>query len=213
MAQMIANPTYEMPKALKGFENINRYWDKSRGTWGAKIMPGQYYVTIADEIISTVLGSCIAVCIRDKKLGIGGMNHFMLPVSGEDSVELSKSNDAARYGNYAMEHLINDILKNGGRRQFLELKIFGGGKILSNMTDVGARNIEFIHEYVKTEGFTVLAEDTGDIYPRKVIYHPASGKAHVKRLKSMHNDTVVVRERTYMKDINQKPVQGDIELF
>lgn len=212
MGALIAQPTYEQPKPIKGFEGINRYWDKTRGLWGAKIMPGQYYVTIADEIVTTVLGSCISVCIRDSKLGIGGMNHFMLPASGEDSAALGKSSDADRYGNYAMEHLINSIMKNGGRRQFLELKIFGGGKILQNMTDVGQRNIDFIHSYVQTEGFNVIAEDTGDIFPRKVVYHPASGKAQVKRLRSMHNDTVVTRERSYMKDI-AAPQQGDIELF
>ncbi|MDH5218517.1 MAG: chemoreceptor glutamine deamidase CheD [Gammaproteobacteria bacterium] len=213
MAEMIPNPTYDMPKALKGFEMINRYWDKSRGIWGAKIMPGQYYVTISDEIVTTVLGSCIAACIRDKKLGIGGMNHFMLPVSGEDSIELGKSTDAARYGNYAMEHLVNEILKNGGRRENLEVKVFGGGKILKNMTDIGKRNIEFVHQYIQAEGMKLIAEDTGEVYPRKVVYHPASGKANVKRLRSMHNDTLVTRERDYMQDINQKPVQGDIELF
>ncbi|MDH5545802.1 MAG: chemoreceptor glutamine deamidase CheD [Gammaproteobacteria bacterium] len=213
MANMIPMPTYDMPRVLRGFEHINRYWDKTRGLWGAKIMPGQYYVTISDEIITTVLGSCISACIRDRKLGVGGMNHFMLPASGDDSAALGKSTDAARYGNYAMEHLINAILKNGGKRENLEVKIFGGGKILTNMTDIGLRNIEFAHEYIATEGMNLVAEDTGDVYPRKVVYHPATGKAHIKRLRSMHNDSVVSRERDYMQDINKKPVQGDIELF
>jgi len=203
-------PTYDQPKALKGFRSINRYWDKDRGIWGAKILPGEFYVTLHEEVIVTVLGSCISACIRDKKLGIGGMNHFMLPSSGDPS-QLSGSN---RYGNYAMENLINEILKNGGSRENLEAKIFGGGKILANMTDVGSRNIQFVEDYLKTENIQVVSEDIGDVCPRKVAYIPATGKAFMKRLRSLHNDTVVSRERDYLKDLEQTPVQsGDIELF
>ena len=213
MSVMSPVPTCDMPAALRGFEHVNRYWDKTRGTWGAKILPGEFYVTINDEIISTVLGSCISACIRDRKLGIGGMNHFMLPSSGDVDL-VNAGSAAARYGNVAMEHLINAILKTGGRRENLEVKIFGGGKILTNMTDIGLRNIEFARIYIQTEGMLLTSEDVGDIYPRKVVYHPASGKAFVKRLRSLHNETVVERERHYMQDINQKPADsGDIELF
>lgn len=202
-------PTYDQPTVLRGFEKINRYWDKTRGIWGAKILPGEFYVTMYDEVIMTVLGSCISACIRDRKLGIGGMNHFMLP-STSDSDKLSGAN---RYGNYAMENLINEILKNGGRRENLEAKVFGGGKILANMTDVGSRNIEFVKEYLDTEHIEVVSEDVGDLYPRKVAYVPATGKAFMKRLRSLHNDTVVSRERDYMKNLADEPVQSDIELF
>lgn len=202
-------PTYERCLALPGFEKINRFWDKTRGMYGAKILPGEFYVTIHDELISTVLGSCISACIRDRKLGVGGMNHFMLPASESDS----SWGVANRFGNFAMENLINEILKNGGKRENLEAKLFGGGKILQNMTDVGARNIQFAREYIKTENITLVSEDLGDMYPRKVIYFPATGKALMKRLKSLHNETVVSRERDYMKDLDQKPPQDDIELF
>ena len=202
-------PTYEQPKALKGFRNINRYWDKTRGMWGAKILPGEFYVTMQEELIVTVLGSCIAACIRDKKLGIGGMNHFMLPSTSD----VDKLSGANRYGNYAMENLINEILKNGGHRENLEAKVVGGGKILQNMTDVGQKNIAFVQEYLQTEGIPVISEDIGDLYPRKVAYIPATGKAFMKRLRSLHNDTVVSRERDYMKNLEQEPVQSDIELF
>ena len=202
-------PTYEKSNALVGFEGITRYWDKTRGLWGAKILPGEFYVTLHDESISTVLGSCISACIRDQKLGLGGMNHFMLPVSGDDSTW----GVANRFGNFAMENLINEILKNGGKRENLEVKLFGGGRILQNMTDVGARNIKFAQEYVKTEGILLMKEDVGDVFPRKVIYFPATGKVLVKRLKSLHNDTVVLRERDYMNTMEQKPAQDDIELF
>lgn len=206
---MYPNPTYEKSLALPGFEKINRYWDKTRGIFGAKILPGEFYVTIHDELISTVLGSCISACVRDKKLGLGGMNHFMLPASGGEEL----MGAANRYGNFAMENLINEILKNGGRRENLEVKIFGGGRILASMTDIGLRNIQFAQEYVKTENLTVVSEDVGDIFPRKVIFFPATGKVLVKRLKSLHNDTVVSREKNYMTTIDTKPVESDIELF
>lgn len=197
--------------ALVGFEKINRYWDKTRNTWGAKLLPGEYYVTIHDEVIVTVLGSCISACIRDRKLGVGGMNHFMLPQSGSDPSSFGGA--AERYGNVAMEHLINTILKQGGRRENLEAKIFGGGKIIVNMTDVGSRNIEFVREYLDTEKIRVESEDVGDLYPRKVAYFPASGRAQMKRLRSLHNDTVVQRERDYQKHIKKEPDGGDVELF
>jgi len=205
-------PPQPMPKSLRGFEHINRYWDKGRGVFGAKILPGQYYVTLHDELITTVLGSCISACIRDRKLGIGGMNHFMLP-STEDVIELGSATAAERYGNYAMEHLINDILKNGGRRENLEVKIFGGGKILASMTDVGKKNIKFVQNYIQAEKMTLISEDVGDIFPRKVIYFPATGKALVKRLRSLHNDTVFKREREYLQDIGKDQPSGDVELF
>ncbi|HFE36903.1 MAG TPA: chemoreceptor glutamine deamidase CheD, partial [Gammaproteobacteria bacterium] len=168
------------------------------------------YVTLHDELISTVLGSCISACIRDRKLGLGGMNHFMLPATGADEI----MGAANRYGNFAMENLINEILKNGGSRENLEVKIFGGGKILTNMTNIGLRNIQFARNYVRTENITVVSEDVGDVYPRKVIYFPATGKALVKRLKSLHNETVVTRERDYMSKLDTKPIESDdIELF
>ncbi|MDH5300967.1 MAG: chemoreceptor glutamine deamidase CheD [Gammaproteobacteria bacterium] len=197
---------------LKGFEHINRYWDKARGIYGAKILPGQYYVTLHDELITTVLGSCISACIRDRKLGIGGMNHFMLP-STDDQGMLGAASAAERYGNFAMEHLINHILKNGGRRENLEVKIFGGGKILASMTDVGRKNINFVKTYIQAEGMSLVSEDVGDIFPRKVVFFPSTGKALVKRLRSLHNDTVYAREREYLDGIEKTGTSGDVELF
>lgn len=203
---------YLKPKAIRGFESINRYWDKQNEMFAAKILPGEYYVTKSDEAIVTVLGSCVSACIRDAKMGIGGMNHFMLPKQSTNNLS-SIIDESARYGNFAMEHMINTILKNGGRRGYLEAKIFGGGKILAHMTDVGVRNIQFVHEYIMTEGIELLSEDVGDIYPRKVMYFPQSGKAKVKRLRALHNNTVIERELSYMQDIQKAPVSGDVELF
>ena len=193
-----------MPPALLGFDKINRYWDKQRSIHAAKILPGEYYVTRANELVTTVLGSCVSACIRDPINRVGGMNHFMLPM--KDSRSQSSQVDvsaAARYGNVAMEYLINAILKYGGKRKNLEFKIFGGGRVLAQMTDVGERNIKFIRQYLRTEGFRVAAEDTGDIYPRKVVYNPFTGKASVKKLRSAHNNTISSRELKYRNELDQ----------
>lgn len=205
-----------MPKCLTGLEHISRFWDKKHNIFSAKILPGEYYVSMHGELISTVLGSCISACIRDVKMGIGGMNHFMLPMGCEDEhagkIHLTS---ATRYGNFAMEMLINEILKSGGSKKNLEVKLFGGGRVLSNMTkiDIGNKNINFVHEYLQEEGLDVIAEDTGDVFPRKVLFFADTGKVRVKRLQKMHNDTIKQREEKYQKSIDEKPVQSDIELF
>jgi len=213
----LANASCEsgtLPKPIKGFEQINRYWDKTHELYVAKILPGEYYVTAANEAIVTVLGSCVSACIRDNVFGIGGMNHFMLPIQNEDDRRAaSRFGAAERYGNVAMEHLINEILKNGGRRENLEVKIFGGGKILQEMTDIGDSNIRFIREYLKTEGFLITAEDLGDICPRKVMYFPQTGKVKLKKLRSLHNTTVVERETQYLEGLQRKPKVGEVDLF
>ena len=167
-------------KSLKGFEGINRYWDRENGLFTAKILPGEFYVTGQKEMVTTVLGSCVAACIRDVRTGIGGMNHFMLPITKELHHGWDDVSRSTRYGNYAMEHLINEILKHGGQRSYLEVKIFGGGRILSQHTDIGASNIDFVRHYIRSEGLKLAAEDVGDIYPRKVNYFPDLGLVRVK---------------------------------
>lgn len=198
--------------ALAGFEHVNRYWDRTLDCIAAKILPGEYYVTLRSEMITTVLGSCVSACIRDRKLGIGGMNHFMLPHS-DRYTDMQDTSKAARYGGFAMESLINEILKNGGRKQNLEVKLFGGGQVLANMTDIGGSNIRFVREFLAIEGIDVVAEDLGGRFPRKVIYFPDSGKARVKKLRQQHNDTIARRETDYMAALQHAPIAGDIELF
>ncbi|MCF6234813.1 MAG: chemoreceptor glutamine deamidase CheD [Gammaproteobacteria bacterium] len=200
------------PEPLPEFEHINQYWDKGHSTFAAKILPGEYYVTVENEVIVTVLGSCISACIRDPVFGVGGMNHFMLP-EGDQEMIAQGATAATRYGNHAMEQLINDILKHGGSRKNLEVKIFGGGKVLAQMTDVGDKNIRFITEYIATEGLKLVASDVGNIYPRKVYYFPLSGKVRMKKLRSIHNNTVIEREVSYQKNITCQPVAGEVELF
>lgn len=209
-----ASAAQKAPRCLRGFEHINRYWDKTNDIHTAKILPGEYYVTTHDEMIVTVLGSCVSACIRDTIFGIGGMNHFMLPLNRGDEIGFQHLNSAAtRYGNYAMEALINDILKNGGRRESLELKVFGGGRILEQMTNIGKMNIDFVHEFIHTEGLKLVSENVGDIYPRKVHYFPQTGRVMMKKLRSMHNNTIVERETSYMDSLESKPIEGEIDLF
>ena len=163
-----------------------------------------------------MLGSCVSACIRDKRLGIGGMNHFMLPLDASQGKSAwgEAASAATRYGNVAMERLINDILKLGGRRESLEIKLTGGGRVLAAMsTDVGARNIEFVRKYVRDEGFHVMGEDLGDIYPRKVIYFPDTGKIKVKRFSAAKDHSLEDRERNYLQELDSKPVENDVELF
>jgi len=202
--------------SIPGFENINRYWDEENNIVAAKLLPGDYYVTREDEMITTVLGSCVSACIRDKVLGIGGMNHFMLPETSESrlkSREESVVGTAMRYGNYAMEHLINTILQFGGKRKNLEVKLFGGGKIIATLNDVGARNVEFVLDYVDTEALLLTAQDLGDIYPRKVNFYPTSGRVRMKKIKDLHNETILLREKQYGSQLKDVSVEGSIELF
>jgi len=213
---MVAPLNSRIPLALPGFEHIRRAWHDAHEAYAARLLPGEYYVTKNDEGVYTTLGSCISACIRDRVTGIGGMNHFMLPASASGDKDGWRSNslsEATRYGNFAMEHLINDILKNGGQKHNLEVKLFGGGRIMANMTDIGMRNITFVRDYIKTEGLKSISEDLGDVFPRMVVYFPATGKVRVKRLRSLHTNTIAAQESQYLESIKEKPTSGDIELF
>jgi chemotaxis protein CheD len=206
----------QLPAATPGFEHVKRYWDPGCDRWSAKILPGEYFVTRSDEAITTVLGSCIAACIRDPITRIGGMNHFMLPedgTSGKSSWTEGPEGLATRYGSYAMESLINELMKLGARRDRLEVKLFGGGRILSSMTDVGQKNIRFARDFLKLEGFKVAAEDVGDVYPRRVIYFPATGVVMLKRLRALDVTVIAHRENIYQSRLAAKPADDDVELF
>ena len=212
----MATSPQRLPLALPGFEHIRRAWHNAYEAFAARLNPGEYYVTACDEGIYTTLGSCISACIRDRVNGVGGMNHFMLPASATADAEGWKAtslSESTRYGNFAMEHLINEILKNGGKRQNLEVKVFGGGRVMKGMTDIGMRNITFAHDYLKTEGLKIVSEDVGDVFPRMVVYFPATGKVKVKRLRTLHTNVIVEQETKYLETIVAKPVGGEIELF
>jgi chemotaxis protein CheD len=199
-----------------GFEEIlspHLYFDREHNSEAAKILPGEYYATGREMVLVTVLGSCVCACIRDKVSGIGGMNHFMLPDSGQDRG--NPFGESARYGIYAMEILINQLLKMGAKRSNFEAKVFGGGSVLRGFTvaNVGERNAEFVLQFLKTENIAVAAQDLLDIYPRKVYYFPSTGLVRVKKLKQVHNDTIINRETEYNTRLHYSKLEGDVELF
>ncbi len=198
-----------MQPCIPLFTNIKRYNDKTNNCITAKLLPGEFYVTKTSEMITTVLGSCVAACIYDSATGIGGMNHFMLP--GQESAD--GDDNSARYGLYAMENLINEVLKCGCMKEKLKAKLFGGGQIIEKMSDIGRKNIHFAKTFLYAEGIPLESSDVGLIYPRKVNFFPDSGKVLVKRLKTLHNSTIQDRERRYMESINKEKLSGDVELF
>ncbi len=196
------------------FTNVaqpNVYHDRSFDMMAAKILPGEYYVTKRNMLIVTVLGSCVSTCMRDPDVLIGGMNHFMLPQRGGDPK--SPISMSARYGAYAMEVLINQLLSLGAKRDRLEAKVFGGGRVLAGMTDVGQRNAEFVREYLRHERIKISAEDLGKTYPRKVYFFPQTGKVLVKQLRTLHNDTIYTREKQYAAQLEAVAVTGAADLF
>ena len=141
------------------------YFDKNFQSQAAKILPGEYYATSRDMLLVTVLGSCVAACIRDRQTGVGGMNHFMLPDSNQDADTMLGL--PTRYGTYAMEVLINQVMKIGAKRSNLEAKIFGGGNVLRGFTiaNIGQKNASFVKEFLAREKIPIVAEDLLDIYP------------------------------------------------
>lgn len=188
----------------------NHYRDHHFDCTATKILPGEYYATAASGLIVTVLGSCVAACIRDPFTGIGGMNHFLLPDDG--TAELGTS---ARYGAFAMELLINELLVMGASRSRLQAKVFGGGNVIAGMVknDVGRRNAEFVEEYLAREGIAIVARDLMGSLPRKVYFFPDTGQVLVKKLQEVKNDTIVLRERMFREEIAKQPTSGEVELF
>lgn len=161
---------------------------------------------------STVLGSCISACIRDRVAGVGGMNHFLLATQSGSSRD--RFGQSARYGAFAMEQLINMILSRGtGRKSNLEFKIFGGGNIHPGMNDVGQKNIEFVREFLHEENYVISSEDMGGNFARRVMFQPITGRALVKRLDSRDSAHLVRDELAIAKRQIIKPAAAEIELF
>jgi chemotaxis protein CheD len=172
-----------------------------------KILPGEYFVHAEDMLIMTTLGSCIAACIYDRNAKVGGMNHFMLPDGAGDS---------GRYGSFAMELLINEMMKCGASRMTMEAKVFGGGQVVSGMTtmNVGERNTNFVIDYLKTERIPIVSKDVLDVYPRKVCFLPGSGKAMVKRLAPTNTDALVAQDRAAAQRATPATAGGgSVDLF
>jgi chemotaxis protein CheD len=183
------------------------YWDARFQNDAVKILPGEFFVHNEDLLLTTTLGSCIAACLWDRNARVGGMNHFMLPDGAGDS---------GRYGSYAMELLINEMMKRGASRTSMEAKVFGGGQVVSGMNslNVGERNTQFVINYLKTEHIPILSKDVMDIYPRKVCFLPASGKAMVKRLAPTQADALAAQERAAaQRAVPSTTGGGSVDLF
>lgn len=201
-----------MSEPIAQAPNASMYYEPAFKMQAAKILPGEYFVSGENIVLMTLLGSCVAACIRDPQLGLGGMNHFLLPDLKSGDLD---STDSARYGAFAMEVLINQLAKMGARRNRLEAKVFGGANVLRGLTErhVGQRNTEFVIEFLKTEGIPVIAQDLGGVFARKVAFFPATGEVRVKRLKDMVDGALLETEQRYQRQVSDRPIAGDIELF
>ncbi len=191
----------------------NRIYLQQLGVHAVRILPGEAHTTDKkDEAIVTVLGSCVSACIRDPRSGVGGMNHFMLPESatGQWGEQLSA---AMRYGNFAMEALINAVLRLGACRESLEIKLFGGANFTAGTTRIGDKNADFALKYLQNEGLRVAAADLGGILGRRIEYHPATGKVARLFLRGTGKDQVAEEERRYGATLRTEPVDGGVQLF
>jgi chemotaxis protein CheD len=192
----------------------NRFYDPRFRAISVTVLPGRHYVTAAPgEMIVTLLGSCVAACIRDPVAGVGGLNHFLLPES--DNGLWGEASAAMRYGNHAMETLINDIIKRGGDRGRLEFKVFGGGNVIDirSTQPVGSRNVEFIERYLANEGFRIAAKHLGGTLPRRIHYFPTTGKVNMLLLRRSPDNEVFRRDLDFGRKAKIDEDNDDIELF
>jgi len=189
-----------------------RFFDAVNRVWMVKVFPGEFYVTAQpDEVLVTILGSCVSTCIRDPRTGIGGMNHFMLAQSGSQS--WGGDPESTRYGNFAMEKLINELLKAGCRRESLEIKVFGGGNVTDTRNLIGTQNCAFVLDYLASEGLPVAAQDLGGQSPRRIHYYPASGRVVRRMLGGAETSAVAREEIAYAGRLKGRRIGGEIELF
>jgi chemotaxis protein CheD len=176
-----------------------------------RIGPGEHYVTTAkDELIMTVLGSCVAACIRDPVAAIGGMNHFMLPASTSGMWGATSAN--LRYGNFAMERLINDILRGGGQRRRLEIKLFGGASMIAAGGAIGDQNADFAESYFIEESMPIAASHLRGAHARRIEYRPILGRVMMLELGDQDSG-VAHAESSFRQSVQAQPDAGSIELF
>jgi chemotaxis protein CheD len=202
----------EVPQNKMAAATGRRFFDNAASAWMIKVFPGEFYVTRKpDEVVLTVLGSCVAACIRDPLLGIGGMNHFMLP--SHNSGDWGGDLQSTRFGNFAMEKLINELIKAGCTRERMEIKVFGGANVTESSNAVGSDNCAFVLRYLEAEGLRCAAQDLGGTLPRRINYYPATGRV-VRRLLGMNERGVVHREEhDYSRRLQKQQPAGEIELF
>ena len=197
--------------AASGPDGRRRHFDRRMNSTVVRVFQGDFYVTVnATEVLTTILGSCIAVCVRDPVVCCGGMNHFLLPVATKPDQEVPPL--AMRYGSFSIERLINDILSEGGRRERLEAKVFGGANVLHGTSNIGWKNAEFVETYLKNEGIKIACQALRGIWPRQVRYYPTTGRAQLRELKVALPEVFKQEE-----DLRHRPLveeeTGDVELF
>lgn len=178
------------------------------------ISAGELHVTNQNEVISTVLGSCVSVCLFDQINNVSGINHFMLPEKITSSF-VNEDNqfdgsllltNSLRYGAYSMELLINEILKLGGEKKYLNAKVFGGGNVLNIYSDkrtIGEQNIDFVLAFLKAEKIDVISKDVGGNTGRKLLYYTKENKVYIKNIPI----------RSIPEERNIRAESGDIFLF
>lgn len=189
-----------------------RHIDRETGMHVIKLFSGDCFVTNqANHMLVTILGSCVSACIRDPIAKVGGMNHFLLP-DIHDSKNLG-ADEATRYGAFAMERLINEILKFGGLKTRLEVKVFGGGNVIASSALIGSKNVRFVKDFLSREGLRIIGEDLGGDYPRRIHYYPDTGKVMMRNLRRKEDMNIVEEEKRYASSLYQQPVEGDIDLF
>ena len=191
------------------------YFEREFERNAVKLLPGEYFVSEDDIVLSTVLGSCVAACMWDRNARVGGMNHFMLPGDPTRGTDADPIGLAGRYGVFAMEQLINELIKRGARKTNLEAKLFGGGAVLRNFTalNVGERNAEFVLGFLRTEGIHIASQDLMDVFARRVAFFPVSGRVLCRKLPQA-DPAVVTAEQQYNAQLNNTAKRGgDVELF
>lgn len=162
--------------------STSSYYDRVFDSKAVKILPGEYHASDDGTLITTVLGSCVSVCLYDAVNGVGGMNHYMLP--GDTGETARSENGSARYGVHAMKLLVEHVLRLGAVRACLEAKVFGAGRVMDGMSDVGRQNADFALRYLREQKIRVTAVDVGDTLPRKICFSPATGQVFVKRIQN-----------------------------
>jgi chemotaxis protein CheD len=197
---------------LMEFGHIRRMQDTRFPYEVAVILPGEYFVSREPMVVYTVLGSCISVCLRDPLVNVGGMNHFMLGAPTSEGNQDTWA-DSGRYGSFAMEMLINEILKRGGKKDRLEAKVFGGGKIYDGAMDIGAKNAAWALDYLDRESVPLIKANVGDVCPRKVYFFTDSGKVLLKKLDRIVAKAIAEEEGQYQRKLEHAPVQSDVTLF
>lgn len=193
----------------------HRFYDSSECAWIVKVLPGQFCVVDQEnEILATILGSCVSACIRDPAIGVGGMNHFMLGESKPDSTgSWGADPKSARYGNFAMEKLINELIKQGCVRERLEIKVFGGANVTTTRNHIGSQNGQFVLDYLAAEDLKCTAQDLGGTAPRRIIYYPSTGRVVRRLLAGKDQESTIRLETEYATSVRTTKPNTDIQLF